>query len=228
MSLTTYPLNRINYTAEDAELFHCTRNSGVFSGEDFSCSVTGADNIVTVGDGVGWIRNSKFSGKVVALKESASVDLGVSDSTYPRIDAVVIRFDIDSNETNVVAKRGTPSSDPVPPKVTRTESIYELHLCHVRREAGETAVSVSSLKDVRLDPAFCGLMADSVTSIDTASISKQVNALIESLENKIDEVGISGINALLGSGPLVLSENQYGTELPENPVNGQFFVLIKE
>ena len=228
MSLTTYPLNRVDYTAEDAELFHCTRNSGVFSGEDFSCSVTGSDNVVTVGDGVGWIRNSKFSGKVVALKESTSVDLGVSDATYPRIDAVVLRFDIDANATNVIAKNGTPSSTPLPPEVTRTESVYELHLCHVRREAGETAISVSNVKDTRLDPAYCGLMADSITSIDTTVISTQINELIENLENKIKEVGISGVNALLESGPLVLSENQYGYQLPQNPVDGQFFVLIKE
>lgn len=228
MSLTTYPLNKTNYTSEDAELFHCTRNSGVFSGDDFACSVTGADNVVTVGEGVGWIRNGKFSGKVVALRKAESVDLGVPDAAYPRIDAVVLRFDVDANETNVVSKSGTPSSEPAAPEVVRTESVYELHLFHVRREAGETAISASNVKDVRFDPAFCGLMADSVSAIDTTAIAKQVNALIENLEKKIDEVSISGINALLGSGALILSKNQYGYSLPANPVEGQFFVLLKE
>lgn len=228
MSLTTYPLDKISYAAEDAELFHCTRTSGVFAGDDFTCSVTGADNVVTVGEGVGWIGNGRFSGKAVALRKAESVDLGVPDAAYPRIDAVVLRFDIDSNGTNVVAKNGIPSSNPAAPDVIRTESVYELHLCHVRREAGEATISASNVKDVRFDPAFCGLMADSVSAIDTNAIAKQVNALVDNLEKKIDEVGISGINSLLGSGALILSENQYGYELPSNPVDGQFFVLIKE
>ena len=60
MSLITYPLDNKDYEAQDAELFHCTRTSGIFDGDDFACSVNGADNYVTVGIGIGWIRNSAF------------------------------------------------------------------------------------------------------------------------------------------------------------------------
>lgn len=228
MSMKTYPLNGIEYTAEDAEMYFCTRSSGVYAGEDFACSVTGADNVVTVSEGICWIKNGRFSGKSAVNEEPEQVDMGISDALLPRIDAVVIRFSLDSNGSEIISKRGEPASSPVPPTVTRTDSVYELHICHVRREAGAATISASDVKDLRFDPNYCGLMADPVTKIDTSAIAAQIESLISDFKKEIDDVGINGINDLLKSGPLVLSPNQYGYELPENPVNGQFFVLIKE
>ena len=65
--MITYPLNNIDYTAEDAELYFSTRESGVYDGGDFEATVSGIDNNVTIGIGTAWIHNTKFSGKVVAL-----------------------------------------------------------------------------------------------------------------------------------------------------------------
>lgn len=199
MVLETYPLDNVDYSAEDAELFHCTRSSGIYANDDFDYSVTGADNTITIGVGLGWIRNSKFSGKVVALKAAMTLDMGLPDAVYPRIDAVVIQFDANKNGTEIVVKRGVAASAPAAPAISKTESLYELHLYHVRREPGASAVSVSNITDLRLDPNYCGLMADSVTQIDTAAISAQVNALIESLRQEIQSVK-DGSAYLLRSG----------------------------
>ena len=161
--VVTYPLNDADFGAADAELFHCTRTSGVFDGGDFECSVTGADNNVTVGEGIGWIRNAKFTGKVVALKEPIVLNLGVADATYPRIDAVALQFDANANKTEVVVIPGTPAANPEPPEPIRAAGIYELHLYHVRREVGAAAIPVSALADVRMNSKYCGLMQDDVT-----------------------------------------------------------------
>ena len=199
MSMVTYPLNNIEYTAEDAELFHLTRTSGVYATNAFNYSVTGADNTIVIETGIAWIKNSEFSGKVVAQKAPISLDMGLPDSVYPRIDAVVIQFDANKNGTEIVVKRGVAASAPAAPSVSQTESLYELHLYHVRREPGASAVSASNITDLRLDPNYCGLMADSVTQIDTAAISAQVNALIESLRQQIQSVK-DGSAYLLRSG----------------------------
>lgn len=188
MALTTYPLNNIEYSAEDAELFHVTRTSGVYAKNSFDYSVTGADNTIVIGTGIGWIKNSEFSGKVIALKERISLDMGVADSVYPRIDAVVIQFDANLNETNIIVKNGTASSKPIPPEVSRDEAVYELHLYHVKREAGSLSITHSNITDLRLNSSYCGLMADSITSIDTYAIEKQVADLIKSLQNEISNV----------------------------------------
>lgn len=188
MALTTYPLNNIEYSAEDAELFHVTRTSGVYAKNSFDYSVTGADNTIVINTGIGWIKNSEFSGKVIALKERISLDMGLPDSVYPRIDAIVIQFDANMNATNIIVKNGTASSKPIPPEVSRDETVYELHLYHVKREAGSLSITPSNITDLRLNSSYCGLMADSVTSIDTSAIEKQVADLIKSLQNEISNV----------------------------------------
>lgn len=166
MDLTTYPLNDVDYSAEDAELFHCTRSSGIYAADDFAYSVTGADCNIAIGTGIGWIRNSKFSGKVIALKEATTLDLGLSDAVYPRIDAVVIQFNAATNKTEIVVKNGTAATSPVAPEVIQTESVYELHLYQIKRSAGAAVVTASDITDLRKDSKYCGLMADSVTMVD--------------------------------------------------------------
>lgn len=188
MALVTYPLNNIEYSAEDAELFHVTRTSGVYANNSFDYSISGSDNTIIIGTGIGWIKNSEFSGKVIALKEEIFLNMGLPDSVYPRIDAIVIKFDANTNETNIVVKQGVASSFPIAPSVIRSESVYELHLYHVRREAGSLYIAPGNITDLRLNGSYCGLMADSVTKIDTTAIELQISNLIENLKEEIENV----------------------------------------
>lgn len=188
MAFITYPLNNIDYTAEDAELFHCTRTSGIWAEDSFPLSVTGADNNVTIGTGIAWINNEEFSGKVTALKSAEVLDLGIADSTYPRIDVIAIQFNANSNATDVIVKKGTPATNPVRPAIVRSGAVYELYLASVYRPTGATAITASNITDLRMDKTVCGLMADSVTSVDTSAIDAQVKALIANLEAEIEGV----------------------------------------
>lgn len=174
MAIITYPLNNVEYTAEDAELYHSTRTSGVFANDDFPITVSGEGNVVTIGEGIGWIRNSKFSGKVVANKAEMSLDLGLPHATYPRIDAVVLQFNTNANSSEIIVKNGTAKTNPTPPEVVRTESVYELHLYHVYREAGAASVTASNVTDLRSDSAYCGIMSDDVTMLGDDYVNKNV------------------------------------------------------
>lgn len=193
MALITYPLNNINYTAEDAELFHCTRTSGVWAKNSFPLSATGTNNKVTVGKGIAWINNEEFSGKVVALKESKSLDLGVADSTYPRIDVIAIQYNTNNNSTDVIIKKGTPSTNPVQPAIVRNGSVYELYLASIYRPAGATVITASNVTDLRMDKSVCGLMADSVTNIDTSAINDQILGIINDLKEAIRNIDTEGV-----------------------------------
>ena len=174
MAIITYPLNNIEYTAEDAELYHATRTSGVFANDDFPITVSGSGNVVTIGEGIGWIRNSKFSGKVVANKAEMSLDLGLPHATHPRIDAIVLQFNANANASEIIVKNGTAQTDPVPPEVIRTESVYELHLYHVYREAGAASVTSNNVTDLRANGTYCGLMSDDVTMIGDDYVNKDM------------------------------------------------------
>lgn len=188
MAFITYPLNMVDYTAEDAELFHCTRNSGIYADDDFQCVASGVDNTITVGEGIGWIRNSKYSGKVFANKTAEVVDLGLADANLPRYDVIAIQFNKAQNLTKIVVKNGTPANSPKIPERSVTESIYELYLCKVYRPAGAVTITANNLTDTRLDAELCGLMGDSVTSVDTSAIDAQVRPLIENLKAEIQGV----------------------------------------
>ena len=186
--MITYPLNNIDYTAEDAELFHCTRTSGIWATNDFPISVTGRDNNISIGTGIAWIRNEAFSGKVVALKETVIRNLDVADGVYPRIDVVAIQFNANNNATDIVVKKGVPASNPVRPAINRTGAIYELYLCSIYRRVGATSITWDDVTDLRFDSSVCGLMADSVTKVDTDAINNQVRNLIMKLNNEINAV----------------------------------------
>ena len=99
MAMQTYPLDDIDYSGDDAALFHCTRTTGIYGEDDFSFSVTGADNIVKLEPGLAWMRISRFKGLVTALKQETDVDMGLPDSVYPRIDRVILQFDANRNDT---------------------------------------------------------------------------------------------------------------------------------
>lgn len=188
MALMTYPLNYIDFDYEDAETWLATRSSGVFVKNDFAYKVTGTDTKITFGEGLAWIHNHKFAGKVFKNDSDFVVDFGVSDANYDRIDVAAIQFDKVANTTRIVAKHGEAKTNPVIPAISQTEELYELYICSVYRKAGSVYITDGDITDLRLSPQYCGLMADNVTSIDTAAIYAQVMDLIHRLEAEISGV----------------------------------------
>lgn len=185
MTLTTYPLDNITYTADDAALFHATRTSGVYAQDSFTYSVTGADNKVTLGPGISWMRVSRFKGLVAALKVETAVEVGLPDAVYPRIDHIILQYNANSNAVETVIKSGTAASSPQHPERSMSEALYELHLLSIRREPGAVAISAADITDLRLDASWCGLMADSVTSIDTTGINAQFQTLLALIQDEL-------------------------------------------
>lgn len=185
MAIVTYPLNGIDFSAEDAETYLCTRTSGVFSSDgNFKASVTG-DRQVTIAPGLAWIKNSDFSGKSVCNTEPVPVEIPIADGTHPRIDRIVLRFDKARNESSIVLKQGTPSRTPAASSVERTELVYELGLCTVYIKASSTIINNSDVTSTLLDESVCGLMRDGVTGIPTAQLQEQVYDLINDLREVI-------------------------------------------
>lgn len=188
MAVITYPLNNMDFSAEDVGIYNSTRTTGIFAGDDFGATLTGNNNTITVGAGMAWMRLNKFFGVAVAMKTQTAVDMGLPDTNLPRIDAVILKFDANKSATELTVKKGTAGSTPTAPAVTRTEAVHEIHLYQVRREPSATAITASKVTDLRLSATHCGLMADAVSSVDTAAINAQVKALIQELEDALEDV----------------------------------------
>lgn len=188
MALKAYPLNDTNYTAEDAQLYTATRTSGVYADNHFNISVTGTDNDVIIKPGMGWMKLGIFQGIAVANTEDVTINAGVPDSVLPRIDAVVYVYDANENKPEIIIKQGEKGITPTPPAVVRDDFRHELHLYHIRRRPGATAITPGDITDLRMDANYCGMMADSVTKVDMTAINAQVREFISDWENQIANI----------------------------------------
>lgn len=182
MAIVTYPLNGITYNAEDAETYLSTRISGIYAADDcFDLSIT-ADRTVTIGPGLAWVRNTRFAGKSICNREVLALAISMADSSKPRTDRIVLRYDKAENKSELVVKTGTPGSAAAAPDVVQTELVYELGLYTVLVAAGSTVVKVADVTDTRLNEQVCGLMRDGVTGLPTAQIARQADALLDAIK----------------------------------------------
>ncbi|MFV8822375.1 hypothetical protein [Faecalibacterium sp. 9] len=186
MSIITYPLNGVVYSAEDVATYLCTRTSGVYSKEtNFAVSTTGTRQI-TVAPGLAWINYDDFKGVSVCSREENVLTVPEADNTLNRVDRVVLQFDTSENITAIKLKTGTPAVAAQPPDILQNHNQYELGLCTISVPAGSTAVTAADITDTRADEAVCGVMRDGVTGIPTAQLQAQVKAMLDSLQAEVD------------------------------------------
>lgn len=186
MSIITYPLNGVVYSAEDVATYLCTRTSGVYSKEtNFAVSNTGTRQI-TVAPGLAWINYDDFKGVSVCSREENVLTVPEADNILNRVDRVVLQFDTSENITAIKLKTGTPAVAAQPPDILQNHNQYELGLCTISVPAGSTAVTAADITDTRADEAICGVMRDGVTGIPTAQLQAQVKAMLDSLQAEVD------------------------------------------
>lgn len=186
MSIITYPLNGVVYSAEDVATYLCTRTSGVYSKEtNFAVSTTGTRQI-TVAPGLAWINYDDFKGVSVCSREENVLTVPEADNTLNRVDRVVLQFDTSENITAIKLKTGMPAVAAQPPDILQNHNQYELGLCTISVPAGSTSVTAADITDTRADETVCGVMRDGVTGIPTAQLQTQVKAMLDSLQAEVD------------------------------------------
>ena len=186
MSIITYPLNGVVYSAEDVATYLCTRTSGVYSKEtNFAVSNTGSRQI-TVAPGLAWINYDDFIGISVCSREENVLTVPEADNTLNRVDRVVLQFDTSENIAAIKLKTGTPAVAAQPPDILQNHNQYELGLCTISVPAGSTAVTAADITDTRADETVCGVMRDGVTGIPTAQLQTQATAMLDSLQAEVD------------------------------------------
>lgn len=176
MSIITYPLDGVTYSAEDVATYLCTRTSGVYAKDsNFAASITGTRQ-VTIAPGLAWMNYDDFKGVSVCSREDTVLTVPDADSTLNRVDRIVLQFDTASNLTAIRLKTGTPAVAAQPPAILQNHSQYELGLCTISVPAGSAAISAADVTDTRADEDVCGVMRDGVTGIPTAQLIAQWRA----------------------------------------------------
>lgn len=184
VEILSYPLNETLYGAEDAQLYTCTRSNGIYS-SDTDYIVTAVINQplqISISKGIAWMRIEEFAGIVTANKEAATFNLNSAHSSLPRIDRVVIRYNIIANVVELDVKSGTPSASPTASSLQRDSSAYELGIADIMVRAGQTTLTAASITDRRLNENLCGIMRDGVTRIPTETLYNQWYAWFTELQ----------------------------------------------
>lgn len=180
--IVLYPANGYDFDAADVAAYLAGLTSGVFSGaEDFPVTAAGGLT-VTVGAGRGWVHPSRFTGYSITKREADTLALPLADSSLPRIDRIVMRYDAGARAASLQVLQGTASSTPTAPAISRTELTYDLCLAEIARPAGSTSISTGQITDTRLDEALCGLVRDGVTGIPTDELLAAAKERIATLE----------------------------------------------
>lgn len=185
MSIITYPLDGVTYSAEDVATYLCTRTSGVYAKDsNFAASITGTRQ-VTIAPGLAWMNYDDFKGVSVCSREDTVLTVPDADNTLNRVDRVVLQFDTASNLTAIRLKTGTPAVAAQPPDILQNHNQYELGLCTISVPAGSAAISAADVTDTRADEDICGVMRDGVTGIPTAQLIAQWRAAQADLETQL-------------------------------------------
>lgn len=182
--IVLYPANDYDFDAADVAAYLAGLTSGVFSGdEDFPVTAAGGLK-VTVGAGRGWVHPSRFTGYSITKRESDTLTMPLADSSLPRIDRIVMRYDAGARAASLQVLQGTASSTPTAPAISRTELIYDLCLAEITRPAAAASITTGQITDTRLDEKLCGIVRDGVTGIPTDELLAAAKERINALEEK--------------------------------------------
>ena len=144
--------------------------SGVFNGD----LQVQASSGMTLEIGSGY---TNADGKVKFWNAPFNITLDAANSTYPRIDTIVITRDNVNREILCEKVTGQYSADaPQPTAPVRNSEIFQLVLAQIYIPVGATEITQSDITDTRPDPDLCGYITGTVTEMDFSQFSAQFEA----------------------------------------------------
>lgn len=130
-----------------------------------------ANNPTTMGVAIKTGR-AYIQGYSVDIEDSVyPLTIDAADATNPRIDRIVLKLSttVDRNISAVVLK-GTPSSGPAAPALTRTTEYWEISLAQIYVGAGVTSIATANITDERRDNDVCGAAGVKHRWMDAANL----------------------------------------------------------
>lgn len=124
--------------------------------------------------------------------------LQTADSTYDRIDRIVLRLDltIENRSIEAVIKTGTPASSPSAPSLQRDNNIYELSLAQILVPAGAGSIDNTNIIDERDNNDYCGrsynpTIGDFLTDNLNENVHPFSSINLKTLTNGTSHVGLT-------------------------------------
>ena len=161
-------------------------SDGVFMEPSTALQVlaTGTGLAVNVQKGAALIR-----GCSIETDAAVGFSLSTAHASLPRIDRIVVRWNLSERLMEFAVKQGTPAASPTAPALSSTESVHELSLARIYVAAGASSLRQTNITDERLDTTVCGAVVAAVQHVDTTAIFNQYQqALDDFLRNSADSI----------------------------------------
>jgi hypothetical protein len=161
------------YKAEEwAEYFSSFIGNGIFPNPATNLMVQASVNMtLAIKAGKAWINGYFFYNTT-----DTTLELDTADGVLKRIDRIVIRWSLTDRAIALVVKKGTNGSSPTPPVLQRDADIYELAIADIAVNNGAVEITQSNITDQRYNSELCGLVTQTVQTIDTSQLAAQLEA----------------------------------------------------
>ncbi len=199
-------------TAHIAAITDALFHSGVCQSDDLTLAPAGA---MTAALGAG---RALVNGYHYQNDSPLTLTFGYADGTLARIDAVMLRRDVNSRDIHAVVVPGTPAINPTAPACTRDADAYDLCLYHVRIPAGATAITASMITDRRADADLCGYVYCKFSGIGTSVMQAAVDEMISAVSSELNQ---------LNAGTAVMTKAQYDPNGSGVDVTAQIYKCTK-
>lgn len=146
------------YFSEDmAKLFSVITGNGVFRND------RNALEVIANGMGMNVSVSTGFAialGRYLDNTEPYNLTL-TAPSANSKIDMIVARMSTASNERNfqLIVKEGTPSVNPQPPSLVRSDGVYELCLAKITLNSNTVVITQEIVEDTRANTELCGFVS---------------------------------------------------------------------
>lgn len=122
--------------------------------------------------------NINIQGRMGIEEAERTLVFEASGTVYDRIDSVVARMNnnYEYRKIDLYILKGTESSSPVAPDLTRIGGIYEMRLANVFIAKNTTTISAERITDTRLNSDDCGIVTANPKAIDSKPLFEQFQA----------------------------------------------------
>ncbi len=157
--------DRIFTSAADRKRHAALVSNGIYTTPSDNLQVRAHSGLIlVVKPGKAWVQGSFYY-----ADEDVEVDLESADQTFPRIDSVVLRFDLPARSTYIALVKGVPAASPVAKDPIKRDDVYELVLAKIRVNAKTTTIAQASVTDTR-SSSLCGYTGAVISKIDTDGV----------------------------------------------------------
>lgn len=155
-----------------------------------------ASDGMTIGVSGGY---ANVDGKVRFWDNTTNFTLEPANSTYPRIDTIVITRDEVERTVQLEAVKGQYSgNNPVATAPIRNTEKHQLVIAQILVSAGVTTITQADITDTRADSELCGIVACAVEKYDFGQWSAQFRAEIAQFKGENLEAFTTWFNNIKG------------------------------